>query len=210
MSWLGLAGDTCNLGRGLRAQSPSFLLRGFSVGLCKVGPRTLFSAFERQPWEKVPQEKRVERQVQDTRGGKKAGGQWTNASFFCLFGGSRGPRLVRAKARSEGAELASQVLKPAPLSSHPPNFCPLGRGPQLPASSGEEPPLPALKPEGQGARHPSATDLSLRGLKSLFGLHWRTGSPPVTGGWEPRWTPHHPKSELRAASREEPLPPAEA
>ena len=51
---------------------------------------------------------------------------------------------------------------------------------------------------------PPDIDLSLLGLKSLLDLHRRKLGSPEKGTWEPLWTPHHPKLELKTASGEGP------
>lgn len=50
--------------------------------------RTWFSAFERQPWEKEPQEKGAEEEATagNWAGRGTTGGLGTNASFLCAFG----------------------------------------------------------------------------------------------------------------------------
>ena len=88
-------------------------------------------------------------------------------------------------------------------SAHTHQTCGCSR-PQLPASSGAEPSLPALKLGGKRTSKPSDTDLSLLDLKSLLRLHRRKVSSPAKGTWEPLWAPRRPKSELRAASGEGP------
>lgn len=111
--------------------------------------------------------------------------------------------MGRVKEWSKGSrELVSEVLSVF-ASAHTHQACGCPR-PQLPASSGAEPSLPALKLGRKRTSKPSDTDLSLLGLKSLLRLHRRKVSSPAKGTWEPLWAPHRPKSELRTASREGP------
>lgn len=102
--------------------------------------------------------------------------------------------------------MASEVLKHVSFSSHPSNFWPILTS--APCLQWRE----TYSPSAETWRKTNleipgkATDHFLLGLKSFLCLHWRKVSSPAKGTWEPLWAPHHPKSELRAASREGPRP----
>lgn len=102
--------------------------------------------------------------------------------------------------RAKEPELKSKVLKRVSFSSHPSNFWPL-----LTSASGLRR-RGTYSPSAEAWRTTNLETLgdrpSLLGLKSLLCLHWMKASSPVKGTWEPLRTPHHAKSELRAASRE--------